>query len=231
MYIKHTGNRNMKTVKHVVTALVALSSLGFAGGKGSPVFAPVVLPVEIEEDNGYFYLGATLAYQRTYATDSTFFGKTDTQDATAALGLVAGYNFNAYIALEGRVATTVYEEDYAEVTTYSVFVKPQYPVSEDFSVYALLGFGNVNVTATDAGGNEFGAVPAIVGNTLMDESGFQWGLGVSYAMTDTLFMTFDYVSFASDAEINPTPLYAYSPSATYTEMSDDSLNLGLIYKF
>ena len=208
-------------------AVVAMSSLGVAGGNVSPIPVPVV----VEEDFSGFYLGGTIVYQRTYADNSTWFGKIDSQDETGALGLVAGYDFNEYVAIEGRFATSLFEEDYAEVTTYSIFVKPQYPVTEEFKIYALLGFGNVTVDATDAGGSYFGAVPSIVGNTLMDESGFQWGLGVSYAVTEEIGVFFDYVAFASDAEVDPTPLYAYGPAARYTEMSNDALTLGVTYKF
>ena len=221
----------MKRTVFLLMAVVAMSSFGFAGGDFKEIEPVVVVPVIPEVDHSGFYVGAAVAYQRTYGTDSTWFGKTDSQDETGALGLVAGYDFNEYIAIEGRFAISMFEEDYAEVTTYSIFVKPQYPVSEDFTIYGLLGFGNVTVDATDAGGAEFGAVPNIVGNTLMDESGFQWGLGVSYAVTEEIGVFFDYVAFASDAEVDPTPLYAYGPAARYTEMSNDALTLGVTYKF
>jgi len=65
----------------------------------------------------------------------------------------------------------------------------------------------------------------------MDESGFQWGLGVAYAVTEEIDLFLDYVAFASDAEIDPTPLYAYNPAARYTELSNDALTLGITYKF
>jgi len=217
----------MNKIAFSFMAVVSLSSFGVAGGNVSSLPVPVV----IEADNSGFYIGGTIAYQRTYATDSTWFGKAVSQDETGGLGLLGGYDFNEYVAIEARITTSVFEEDYAEVTTYGIYVKPQYPVTEDFKIYALLGYGNVTVDATDAGSNEFGAVPSIVGNTLMDESGFQWGLGVAYAVTEEIDLFLDYVAFASDAEIDPTPLYAYNPAARYTELSNDALTLGITYKF
>jgi opacity protein-like surface antigen len=214
----------MKKIIHSAITVAVISNLAFAGGDIAPV------PVVMEENNSGFYLGLGLSYQRTYALDSTWFGTADTQDETGGLGFIAGYEYNQYVSVEGRFSTSLFEEDYAEVSTYSIFVKPQYPVTEEFKVYALLGFGNVNVKASDAGGSYFGAPPSIVGNTLMDESGFQWGLGMSYLVTEEINVFIDYVAFASDAEVDRTRLYNYS-GAEYTEMSNDAITLGVTYKF
>ena len=217
----------MKKMTLSVMAVAAMSSSVLAGGD--------IVPVPVMVDSSGFYVGATIAYQRTYSIDSAWFGKADTQDQTGALGLVVGYDYNEYLAFEGRIATTVFEEDYADVTTYSIFLKPQYPVTEDFSIYALLGYGNTKVKGSDGGGLSFGFDPTRIGDTIMDESGFQWGLGVSYAVTEKIDVTFDYVSYANDADITPTALYWYNGSlqahGPFDKLSDDALTLGIIYKF
>jgi len=221
----------MKKIILSFITVATLSSFSFAGGDVADIIIPV--PVVVEEDNSDFYIGAIVSYQRTYSDKSKWFGKIDSQDETAALGLVAGYDFNEYIAIEARFAKSVFEEDYADVTTYSIFVKPQYPITEDFTIYALLGYGNATVKGTDAGGPEFGFDPNRVGYTIMDESGFQWGLGVSYALNEEIAVFFDYVSFASDADIDTTALYWYNGAAPYPydALNNDALTLGVTYKF
>ena len=106
----------MKKITLSLMTVVAMSSSVFAGGDIAPV------PVVAEVENNGFYLGATLGYQRTYSIDSAWFDEADTLDQTGTLGLIFGYDYNQYLAFEGRIATTVFDEDYADVTTYSIFV-------------------------------------------------------------------------------------------------------------
>lgn len=222
----------MKKITQIVLVTSLFSALGFAGGDFEEVEPVIAVPV-IEVDNSGFYVGATLAYQRVYSDDSAWFSETDSQDGLGTLGVLAGYDFNEYIAVEGRISTSVFEEDYAETTTYSIFVKPQYPVTEAFSIYALLGFGNTTVKGSDAGGDYFGFDPSRIGHTIMDESSFQWGFGVNYEVMEDVDLFVDYVSFAKDADIETTNLYWYGGVAPYPydKLSSDALTLGVTYKF
>ena len=213
----------MKKITLSIMAVMAISSYGFAGGDIVP--APVIMD---EVDNSSFYIGAGLVYNRTYCDNSSWFDKeTRGQDQTAGLGLVIGYNFNQYIAVEGRYTTSFFDEDYAETSTYSLFVKPQYPATEEFKIYALLGFGGVNVDATSDTTGDFRA--ANPGVNLVDETGFQWGLGASYAVTEEVEIFLDYTSLLNGADIN-TRLYNWD-SKFYKELNVDAVTLGVIYKF
>jgi len=218
----------MKKITLSLMAMATLSSSVFAGGDVAPI--PVV--VDTVEKTG-FYVGATLSAQRTYSSDKDWFDTVASQDKAGSLGLLVGYEYNDYLAFEGRVATTVFEEDYAEVTTYSIFVKPQYPVTEEFTVYALLGFGNTIAKGTDAGGLEFGFDPYRVGYEILNQSGFQWGVGIGYDITEDFMITFDYISYANDEDIVPTKLFNYNGRVTgpYDVLSHDALTLGITYKF
>ena len=64
----------------------------------------------------------------------------------------------------------------------------------------------------------------VLGCVDVDDSGFQWGLGASYVMTETFSVFFDYVSLASDMEsdafLGNTP-----------DVDSDALTLGVIYNF
>ena len=185
--------------------------------------APV--PVESGCHNG-FYVGAGFAVQRTYSTEHDWFSeKMDTQDKTVPLVGILGYQFNCYIGVEGRISQSIFEEDYADVLTYSLFLKPQYPVTDDFTVYALLGYGVVNVEGTD------GDTPAAnVGKTIVDKGSFQWGVGLSYDLTENWTIFLDYTNLMHDESIAPQRLYDYNPNY-YDKISDDSITLGVFYRF
>jgi opacity protein-like surface antigen len=219
----------MKKVVLAVSSVVVMSSLVFAGGdmaKTKEVEPAVVVPIVIDEPElSGIYAGIGVAYNRTYSTDSGWWDDTSkTQDETVNVTAVLGYEFNEYLAVEGRISKSVSYEDYADVTSYSLFLKPQYPVTEAFEVYGLLGYGLVQVD-----GEESGTMAATPGVGILDESGFQWGFGLSYMMTEDLSLFVDYTSLMLDGDIN-SRLYSYD-QASYTELSMDAVTAGMIYNF
>lgn len=238
----------MKKTVLSVCAAVAMSSFSVAGG----YIAPVPAPTEID-DSG-FYAGAGMVYHRVYSVDKAWFDNgIETQDETAGLTGIIGYDFNNYIAVEGRFTKTFWKKDYSDTTVYSLFLKPQYrfrDVKDDddddgyFAIYALLGFGNTTVEGS-SGDNEYSAWPEDIGRKMMDETSFQWGVGLSYTFKDeakdkpyrykdtwTVFV--DYTSSAKNASITPTRLYDYGDGRDanyYDKLSVDGLTVGLIYNF
>ena len=237
----------MKRSLLVLGAFTAMNGTLMAGGDLGKTVEPVVpvVPVVSEDDHSGFYLGGAAIYNRTYGLDSGWFDdSTRTQDETWGLTGIIGYDINEYLAVEGRYTKTMGERDYADVTIWSIFLKPQYRFqSEDktvddgyFTVYGLIGFGNNNVEGS-SGDNTYSAHPAWIGRDIMDETGFQWGVGASYTFVDidngvrkdtwTIFV--DYTMTANDADIN-APLYNYDPN-TYNELSTDGVSVGVIYHF
>lgn len=199
-----------------------MSTYVIAGGYIPPVVVPVV-----EEDKDKLYVGLALAYNQTYSTDYGYFDDSvPTQDETLKFVGLLGYDFNEYIGVEGRIGTSIAEEDYAEVTTYSIFLKPQYPVNEDFTLYGLLGFGLVKVDGTD--GDE-PADPSIVGEEILNHTGFQWGFGLAYKIDEEFSIFIDYTKLANDEDISST-LYGYDPE-TYEKLSSQDLTVGIHYTF
>ncbi len=201
----------MKKIALSVVAIVGMSSFGFAGGDIAPVAAPIV--VEEEVSNSSFYVGLGLAATSTRGSDVdlSFFDDEAGQDRLGNVSLLAGYNFNEYVAVEARYTTTFSNEDVVEMDGWSLFVKPQYPVSENFSIYALLGFGGVTID----GVNDY-AVD-------VDDSGFQWGLGASYLATENISVFIDYTSLAADMD------GLYWNGALETDA--DAITIGVNYLF
>ena len=200
--------------KNIITlsAVAAISTSLFAGGNVA-VIAPVVEePVIV--DNSSFYIG--LGLSAVSARDSEVsldFSTTPGQDRLGNVTFQAGYNFNEYVAVEGRYTTSFTHEDNVEMDGWSLFVKPQYPVTEDLNIYALLGFGGVKLDS----------VTALVVD--VDDTTFQWGLGASYDITESIAIFADYTNLANDMDG-----YFYT-SLDQVQVDVDTFNVGLTYKF
>ena len=193
-----------------VLTVFALTGAGFAGGDIEPAVAPAPME-EVSPSAFYIGLGLSAVSTRDAAISLDFFGSDDGQDRLGNLTFQAGYDFNEYIGVEGRYTTSIAYEDIVEMSGWSLFVKPQYPVTDTFDIYALIGFGGVTVD------------PASLALVNVDDSGFQWGLGVSYDMTESVSIFFDYTNLANDME------GLYHNGAL--EVDADALTLGLTYKF
>ncbi len=237
----------MKKIVFLLCIIAVLSSLSFAEEDIVPV-VPAAVPVA---DKTFWYAGGAVIYQRTYSHDRDWFDeRVSAQDKTVGLTAIVGYSYNDYLAFEGRVGSTFFEESYAELLNYGIYIKPYYKFIDDertleeeedgfFSVYALLGLGVVKVKATD------GTPPAHqedFGKMILDDSGFQWGLGLSYTFVDraddenieeihngdiTIFI--EYLSLMNDGDIN-SRLYGHEPEY-YDKLSQDSISIGIIYRF
>jgi opacity protein-like surface antigen len=174
-------------MKKILMAAIAAMTLGYAGG--DIVAEP---EVAVAPTLTGFYVSGGYAYLDAEATD----GYDTVAFTNNALDLRAGYNFSEYVAVEARYAIGA-EDDVelngfvtpfqADIDTWGVFIKPQYPVTSDATIYALLGYGNVD--GTFAGVNE------------LDENGFQWGLGAKYSVNTNVEVFVDYISAYDDEVI------------------------------
>jgi len=201
----------MKKIALSVWAVVAMSSMGFAGGDFTQV-EPVVETPMVEEATKNMYVGLGLTAVSTSIGDSNFFSEESGQDRTGNVTLLAGYAFNPYIAVEGRYSLYVAEEDYLNTDFWGIYAKPQYPVSEDFTLYALLGFGGATSTGINGAAID------------LDDTGFQWGLGASYDVMDDIAVFVDYVSVADG--MTPNTWNGATP-----DVAINALTLGVTYSF
>lgn len=197
-------------------ALVATNGLLLAGGDLHKAVEPVVnIPTvteEVSENNFYVGVGLAAVSVRDSDVSANLFEVKEGQDRLGNIDLIAGYEFHRHFAVEGRYTTTIAESDSIDtMDSWSIFAKPKYPVTENIELYGLLGYGNVQVEGTD----EYMAD--------VDESGFQWGLGLSYMINENLDFFVDYKFLANDIDV-----LVYKD---VIEMSVDSLTAGLIYKF
>ena len=206
-------------MKRIVLSVAVMSSLAFAGG-GFKDVEPAVEPViaVVVEEVSPFYVGLGLSAVSTRDGSLDIFSETGGQDRTGDILLMAGYEFNQYIAVEGRYMTSVFDEDVLTRDSWGIYAKPTYPVNDAFSVYALLGYGGLTVD-----GKGSALIPA--NRSDVDDSGFQWGLGGSYAATENISIFADYVSIATDMDAD------IFMGSLLKEVSSDAFTLGVTYNF
>ena len=202
----------MKKFALSTVALLALSASAIAGGDIAPVEPVVEVEAPVADESG-FYVGLGYSYIKAKVEGLR---NSEVEITGDAVGLLAGYNFNKYIALEARYGTTfgdiTYEDSSGSVDTsgdmsnWGIYLKPMYPMGE-LTLYGLLGYGEV--TIDDAGSEE-------------SDDDFQWGLGASYAVNENVGVFVDYTRLYDDSE-----LYGSSDIDVVAE----SINIGFTYNF
>lgn len=192
----------MKKFNLSLVAVLAMSTFAIAGGDIAPVEPMVETPM-VEESAGAFYVGLGYSYMNmdidgyTPIDSRAIAGEEHNGDAVL---LLAGYNFNQYIGVEGRYAGFT---DCLENT--AIYLKPMYPMA-GVTVYGLLGYGE---TTYDNGSS-------------LSESGFQWGLGASYKVTENIGVFVDYTDLYDDSGFDSYQL---------SDVMVDAVSVGVTYKF
>lgn len=194
-----------------LAAFMALGGIAYGGGDITPIEE---VPTPVIVDESAFYLGLGLG--QGYVNDS----QTDEEMKATTLMLQAGYQYNRYIALEGRY-TFGMSMDYApgltgnaaadydgDFSSWGLYLKPMYPIG-DFSIYALLGYGGVQLSDLEQGDAY--------------ESGFQWGVGAQYAVTENVLIFADYVKLYDDT--------GFDYRAQLEDVDSDTWTVGVSYKF
>lgn len=183
----------MKKFNLSLVALLAMSAFATAGGDIAPV-EPVVETPMVEESTSSFYVGLGYSYMNMDPDNNAEI------DGDAVL-LLAGYNFNQYIGIEGRYSGLT---DCLENT--AIYLKPMYPMG-GITLYGLLGYGQVDYD----------------GGQSLSESGFQWGLGASYEVVENIGVFIDYTSLYDDT--------GFDGALPNQDVLADSINVGFTYTF
>jgi len=236
----------MKKVMLSAAAVLAMSSLAVAGGDIAPVEEPVVVPVVVKDYSGayigiaYTYTTAPVSNFNTYMAGDWLLNSVDFDLDTSGVTIDAGYRLNAFIAFEGRytfggtgsadipnglhgtVGSGTIDSD---ISSWGIYAKPMYPISDVFDVYALIGYGGGTFDNTTTFATRTGISTV---DTSIDIDGFSWGLGLSYAFTENISVFADYVSVADEDIANPSDLPA---GITDTKYKIETFNIGINYKF
>lgn len=234
----------MKKITLSTVVVLAMSSFAMAGGDIAPVEEPIIEEVVVVNDYSGAYIGvgyssidAPISNFNTFENGDWFLPSVDLDLSTDGFMINAGYRFNEYIAVEGRYwaggndntnLSINYDRGSIEkagfdvdVDAWGIYVKPMYPVTEAFDIYALLGYGS----ATFDRSTDYGQVTY---SESLDVSSFSWGLGLAYSFTENISVFADYVSVADEDIENASSLTA---GITDTKYKVETYNIGLAYKF
>jgi len=159
----------MKKLVFSTVAMVAIMITSANAGKNVipapvepiPVPVPVAAPLGIYLGGGYTYAKADCECDPIYLSNGQYTPKFTAE--THGINLKAGYDFNEYIGIEAKYLYTPWGDEDHTLKHYGIYLKPSFPVTENFDIYALLGYGKTEC------------------ESLKDsENGFGWGIGASY---------------------------------------------------
>ena len=160
----------MKNMKLSLIALVAMGSIGYAGGDFLPVTsyetedmsmaetvtqevveaprvvveAPVVAGT-VSANGFYAGMGITATQYNTNCNAACINGGTDKSEGVMVR---AGYDFNQYVGIEARGLRTDFNLNGGQVKHAGIFVKPMLSVTDETNIYGLVG---VAKTTTSGG--------------------------------------------------------------------------------
>lgn len=213
----------MKKFNLSLVAVLAMSTFAIAGGDIAPIEEPMVEPVV--EDSGTFYLGLgygafnnEISFSETIGAVTT---RTSIDDSMDTVLLQAGYEFNEYIAVEGRywIGASDLGDLTGDFSAWGLYVKPQYPVAEAFNVYALLGYGYTDLDFDNASID------------YLNTSSFSWGLGAEYKFTENVSIFLDYVSVGDTDEIDFRHIGGLTDITVDADVAVTTVNFGVTYRF
>ena len=226
----------MKKITSSIVAALAVSTFAVAGGDIAPVEPVVETPMVEEVSTGGFYAGIAYSLMGSDITTSTYDANqnlVDRFDLSLDMGAVMldlGYKFNDYIAVEGRYWIGInsdsdnilhdgnqYDPLDTDSDAWGIYVKPMYPVTDSFDIYGLLGYGSASLNDTSAFGD--------------DVDGISWGVGASYAFSDSWSLFVDYVAFTDDTLTNNAITNALGVDDSSYDHEFDTLNFGINYQF
>jgi len=208
----------MKRTILSIVSIMALSGISYAGDSTEIVDVDVIEIPTVDESAFYVGLGGSYMGMYNDLTNEEF--------TTTGVTLQVGYQYNRYLAVEARytmgVANVAYENGNTvnldndnfdtDFSNIGIYLKPIYPIG-DFKIYGLLGYGDTILSK----------VP--VGSTVASrgEDGFQWGLGLDYAITDNISVFADYARVYDDKGFNFRALTA--------DINVQLITAGLTYRF
>ena len=210
----------MRKLTLSLISLLSLNSMLIAGGDVVEIVEAEATEVITSESGFYLGLGVSrMALNNDYSGE---------EFSVTGLMLQAGYQYNRYLALEGRYSFDISDVQYdhgnvlqADIDNYpgnfsnlAAYVKGMYPIG-DFRPYLLIGYGEVALTNIPLGGPGISADRA--------ESGFQWGLGADYKFTESVSVFIDYLR-AYDGN-------GFDGRAVDVDVSSDMWTLGVSYRF
>ena len=119
----------------------------------------------------------------------------DNDNTSLDLSLITGYNFNNYLAAEGRATISIANDNSIDYQKFSLFLKPKYELYEGFNLYSLFGVGKVKAKSVNTD------------STYSSKTSVQIGIGTDYKLKDNFkfFADYTYQGENKNAKFNNQP--------------------------
>lgn len=187
-------------IKLSIVTVVTLSSTAFGGGDFSVVTpyettdevkatqvmvepveekviaSPKAVVVPVKKASPW-YVGAGLMAARAKASNC--------EDITYGFMAKVGYDFSDYVGVEVRGARTNWDYEGGKIKHLGAFLKPQYPVSDELSLYGLAGYAKTSLGT----------------KRNFSDSGLAYGIGLDYKLNEEFSLFSDYERLLNDAGI------------------------------
>jgi len=169
-----------------IVALLLSGSVVMAGGS---VPESMLSHTQASVGGDYYYAGFGIG--KIWVKDDA----SDEEIASAGLTVQVGYQYNPYIAIEGRLfygIDTTYDPGSTgnlansydgHLSGWGVYLKPMLPMGR-LSMYGLVGYGGLMLHDLE-GGDAY-------------EDSFQWGAGLQYQVTKDVHVFVDYLKLYDD---------------------------------
>ena len=209
--------------KLFITSVLCSTLLFAQGSKGinkSEKLGDDGKPLKVKTRDGYMpnivtpeyaksgiYGGLGLASTNLKAKSTTF----SKNQNMLSLSLLAGYNFNEYLAAESRASVSIANENSINVKSLALYLKPQYAVYDGLNIYSLLGFGR------------FSAESALSSATDAHKTSLQLGFGADYKLPNNFKLFADYTFMGKDSKAQ----YKNSPAS----IKSGAFMSGITYDF
>ncbi len=148
-----------------------------AGGKKHVAPADTeVLEIPVKHPSPWYIGGGPMQVHFLKAPCSSYDPSCRYEDTTFGVMMRGGYDMNPYFGIEGRAAYSFLDKGPyggAPIGHIGVYLKPQYPLTERFNLYGLLGVGYTKNFGSGARLNYFD-----------HDTGFSAGAGIEYDLSD-----------------------------------------------
>lgn len=155
--------------------------------KDKALYMPRLITPDELKSGVYGGLAFSLSSLAANSSPSIFFDKNGNNRMTD-LAIVAGYNFNRYLATEARGMVSYTFDNGVDFKNLGIYLKPKYEVYKGVTIYSLLGVGRIS--AKDVHGNSLKA----------GETNVQLGFGADYKLPNNFKVFADYTYLGKDSK-------------------------------
>ena len=205
-------------LRNSIVAIIALSSMSFAGGDIiEPVFeqetvevpvepvvvpapapapapvvkaAPVVVAPVVAEALGLYIAGGITDIAARRDDRANLFSEEDYQDRQLGFTGRLGYDFmdNLGAELRGTAGLSKNDDGVSKFKQVGVYLKPNYDLTDSLNLYGLVGASKANL----ADPSDMDA----------KKTGLSYGLGLDYAVSDSVSVFTDVVNYMKKSDTN-----------------------------